>query len=218
MKQIIGRYVQPILVWLVPILAGWIMLFAASPVQAEEAPAKGDLQSLTRAGLAAHQEAKEHVAGAALRAVALLEQAHSRAPGDAQVLAYLGSASTMAGRDGTSVFEKLRRTNQGIALLDEAVRLAPDDLRVRLIRAGVAYELPAMFHRRDVAFGDYQRAVSAGIGRDLPAAVQAEIFYKLGVLLSERKDSASASSYFQRAIATAPESTWAGRARKEASL
>jgi len=86
----------------------------------------------------------------------------------------------------------------------------------RLIRGGVTYKLPEMFGRRKTAFEDYhfvEKSVAAG--NPLDNVLSAEVYYKLGMLYTKKKDNTMAKRYFLKALDIAPSSNWAALAKKE---
>ena len=175
-----------------------------------------DVNALRVAGVASHQLARLRVSGTAQQAVDFLTRAVALAPDDAELLAYLGSAHAMLGRDSSSIVSKLTNVNRGLSELDKAVRKNKDNLRARLLRGSVSYEVPKMFDRKQVALDDYTYvAQMVQGGRPLEKTIQAEVYYKLGALLLERNDRAAADNYFFLARTAAPASDWGLRAEKE---
>lgn len=105
------------------------------------------------AALALHNAARDGK-GAAEEAVKALEAYTAAEPAQAEGWAYLGSAYAISARDAGSVTDKIRFTNRGLRFLDQAVAQAPQDFVVRVIRANVLMNLPAMFGREDMLVGD----------------------------------------------------------------
>lgn len=68
---------------------------------------------------------------------------------------YLGSAYTLKSRDLGIGPKKLRALKHGLALMDEAVAAAPDDVKVRLARAMTTEALPRVFGRRGQSREDF---------------------------------------------------------------
>jgi tetratricopeptide (TPR) repeat protein len=175
-----------------------------------------DVAQLKKAGIASHQLAVLKTDGASAEAVTFLQEVIELTAHDAEALAYLGSAHTMLARDKTSVITKLTAVNKGLSLLDKAVLQESRSIRIRRIRAGATYNLPAMFKRRQTAFDDYLFvAKAAEKSKTQNKESLAEVYFKLGVLLKESDDQVSASEYFSKAQRIAPASFWAGCAKKE---
>lgn len=63
-------------------------------------------------------------------------------PGNQLARVYLGSAYTLHSRDLGFGPKKLQTLNHGVAVMDEAVAAAPDDVKVRLARALTTQALP----------------------------------------------------------------------------
>ena len=76
-------------------------------------------------------------------------------PNDQLAKVYLGSAHTLRSAETFWGPKKLEYLKKGGALMDEAVAAAPNDPRVRFIRAVNAYKVPKHFKRRPVALSDF---------------------------------------------------------------
>lgn len=175
-----------------------------------------DLTSLKVAGIASHQLASVKVEGASAEAVAYLKRASELEPENAELLAYLGSAYAMAGRDSSFVVNKVLNVNKGLAFLDKAVSKSPKDLDIRFIRASVSYELPAMFARKATAESDYLvfvNQVQSGEAQ-VDSKRLAEAYFKLGQLAREGKQPSKAAEFYAQAQRVHPQSEWAQRAAK----
>jgi|GEM_PF-2600255 len=179
---------------------------------------ENDLNWLKAAGIASHQLANTKVDGASEEAVNYLKKATELEPENAEILAYLGSAYAMAGRDSGFVVNKVSNVNKGLAALDKAVKKAPRNLNVRFIRGSVSYNLPAMFSRKATAESDYLfyvNEVKAGVQAD-PKRL-AEAYFKLGQIAGEKNQKTEALGFYKQAQEASPQSDWAqqaGRAMK----
>lgn len=98
-------------------------------------------------GIAFANAARKGDGASVQMAIDCLEVLEQNAPENYTVLAYLGSAYALKGRDSSEVSDKLRFTNIGLDNLDYAVELAPNDFVVRIIRWNVSKALPSMFGR-----------------------------------------------------------------------
>jgi hypothetical protein len=107
-----------------------------------------------REAISLHNDGRDGDAKATAEAITLLEDIIKAQPTNATALAYLGSSYSLTARDSDTVVNKMRYTNRGLRVLDQAVSIAPDDWVVRLIRANVASNLPALFNRKKTAIED----------------------------------------------------------------
>ena len=98
--------------------------------------------------VALHNAARDGTGTAAV-AIDALTALTKAEPQNAVALAYLGSSYAISARDASSVTDKIRFTNRGLRLLDEALALSPDDITVLLVRANVQMKLPTMFARAE---------------------------------------------------------------------
>ncbi|MBB5393829.1 MULTISPECIES: tetratricopeptide repeat protein [unclassified Herbaspirillum] len=176
---------------------------------------ENDVEWLKTAGIASHQLASMKVAGASDNAVGYLKKATELEPDNAEMLAYLGSAYAMAGRDSSFVVNKVSNVNKGLAALDKAVKKDPSNLTVRFIRGSVSYNLPAMFSRKTTAENDYLFFTNeAESGAQVDPNRLAEAYYKLGKIAEEQKRKSAAETFYTQAKKASPQSDWAQQADK----
>lgn len=188
--------------------------------EADLAKEPGNVEALKRAGVSAHQLALFHGKGYAERSVNYLQEIVGKNRNDAVAMAYLGSAHALVARDASVIMSKISNVNKGLSLLNRAVRSAPDDFVVRMVRGSVIFELPTMFKKPENAIEDFSYVESRfdslpdidGIDVNL---LKAEVYYKLGSLKKEIGDKSVAADYFGKAAAAAPNSNWAQLAKKE---
>ncbi len=139
--------------------AGW----SRPPVYAvpvRRFPAVAGDENLVR-GIELHDRAVDGDKGATPKAYDLLKAAHLAHPDDPVAEAYFGSATALLGRDAVDPDERLSKALRGLKILDRAVRRAPDNVRVRTVRAYVCYRLPEMyFHRTYAAVEDFSHLAS----------------------------------------------------------
>lgn len=169
-------------------------------------------QRLKRLGIAWHNLAVLDVSGASTKARSWLEKAHASYPHDMTILAYLGSARTLVARDSWNVVTKVSNVNQGINLIDRAVRNAPNDVAARLVRANNSLTLPKFFGRRSRAVEDFSFLHDHARELRLGAELEAEVCVRLGELLAKQGNSAKVQALFAEAERVAPHSKWAARA------
>lgn len=105
-------------------------------------------------GLLYHTLAVQNEADASVKAVQLLTQYLDGQPPKPMLLALRGSAKSMMARDAEDLGDKMAFANQGIADLNEAIMLAPDNAQIRHIRIRVFAKLPAMFKKKSVVLSD----------------------------------------------------------------
>lgn len=106
-------------------------------------------------------------------------------------------------------WDKGRLAREGLTMLDDAVKRAPDDPEVRFLRGITNYNLPRFFGRGDVAAadlaavaGEAEAAVRAG---RIDPSTGAAALYHHGVLLDRRGDRAAARDAWRRATVLGPD-------------
>lgn len=154
-------------------------------VRKVESDNKGDLSNVKKLkmlGIAYHNLAVLKVKGASLKAAAYLQKAYSLSPADDEVKAYLGSATTMVGRDSWNVLTKVSVVGKGIKMMDEAVARMPDSIVARMVRANNSLDLPEFFKRKGIAKKDFQHLgmLITKPSADVDSDIKAEVFYRLG--------------------------------------
>lgn len=88
------------------------------------------------------------------RAEAYLRQLLATDPTNAPALALLGSVYTLKGRDAFWPTTQLRLVREGNQFMDQAVQLAPENLRARTIRALNNAHMPEFLGRTEIVRAD----------------------------------------------------------------
>jgi hypothetical protein len=132
-----------------------------------------------------------------------------------KVLAYRGGCAMLEAARTPLPWDKGAHARQGLALLDQAVAAAPDDLEVRFVRGMTSYHLPRFLGRSRIASEDLslvagQAEAAAESGRLDPSLATAALFHH-GVMLASLGDQPAARSAWRRAAALGP-ATRAGKA------
>lgn len=112
-----------------------------------------------------HGLAGAGIEGASARAVELFYDLSEADPSQPVLKAYLGSAYIMKARDASFIGTRIRNVRLGLRSLEAAIEAAPDDFRVRTLRAVTAYNLPDIFDYRGEVSKDLE-AMLALIGRN----------------------------------------------------
>jgi len=176
-----------------------------------------DKDSLKLLGIAYHNLGVNEVKGAPEKAVRYLERANQLSSDDYEVLAYLGSAKTMIARDSWNVVGKMSGINKGINIMDKAVREAPDNIPIRMVRANNSLKAPKFFNRSRVAKEDFLHIVGLieKSPSNLDSDTKAEVYYQLGMIFKVAENKALAGEYLKKAVAIAPDSQWGTKAKGE---
>ena len=176
-----------------------------------------DKDTLLTLGLANHNLGDMRVKDAVTKCIEYLKPANKLYPDDALILALLGSCITMVGRDASSIPDKMRYVNEGTPMIDKAVQMAPDDVFVRMVRAGDAAGLPKLFGRTKYVKEDllHIEDIIKKSPKDVSVDLQAEVYYKLGNVFRSEKDESKTKSYFKKAAELSPDSEYGKRAKRE---
>jgi tetratricopeptide (TPR) repeat protein len=165
-----------------------------------------DYEALRGLGIVYHNMALKDSKSYAKKAIQYLEQAHQKKSDDTVVLCYLGSAYTLLAKDASDPSSKMSNVSKGIGLMDKAVRMAPDDISVRLIRANNSKNLPKFLNRRSVAYEDFEYL--AGLFEkkpDVSPSLKLSVYRNLAALYKEDGDAAKARKYEGMAAAISKE-------------
>jgi tetratricopeptide (TPR) repeat protein len=136
------------------------------------------------------------------KAIQYLDQAYQKKPEDAEVLCCIGTTYTLLAKDASDLSSITSNMNKGIGFMDKAVRMDPDNISVRLIRANNSKNLPKFLNRRSVAYEDFEYLTGlfekkAGIS----ASLKASVYMNLAALYKEDGDPAKARKYEAMAAA-----------------
>jgi hypothetical protein len=136
---------------------------------------------------------------AVVQCIDALEAVLKSKPENQLARVYLGSAYTLRSRDLGFGREKLGALKQGLALMDSAATAAPDNARVRLVRAVTNESMPFFLGRRKVA-RDELYALTEIIQRDptkLAANDQQLLYLNAGLAAKQDGDKETAVKFFR---------------------
>lgn len=153
---------------------------ALGPLSAELTRTPDDVEALKASGILRHQVARS---GPQREDVELAERNLKRArelsPNDPEIAAWLGSVTTMKATFETDPGRQTLWVKVGTKLMDAAVKAAPDNLVVRLVRANNSVELPAFLRRARFGVEDFGYYIEACAKRPCPTARVEEARQKL---------------------------------------
>jgi len=130
------------------------------------------------------------------RAILYLEQAYQKKPEDAEVLCCLGTTYTLLAKNTSDLSSITSNMNKGIGFMDKAVRMDPDNISVRMIRANNSKNLPKFLNRRSVAYEDFEHLASLfEKNPDISPLLKASVYQNLATLYKEDGDAAKAQRY-----------------------
>ena len=160
-----------------------------------------DYEALRSLGIVYHSMALKDSKAYAKKAIRYLEEANQKKPEDAEVLCCLGSTYTLLAKDSSDLSSITSNTNKGIGLMDKAVRMDPDNISVRMIRANNSKNLPKFLNRRSVAYEDFEYLEGLFKKKpDISPALKAYVYRDLAALYKEDGDVAKAQKYEALAI------------------
>ena len=138
-------------------------------------------------------------------------------PSNAPALVLLGSTYTLKGRDAFWPGTKISLVKEGNKIMDEAVKLAPDDFQVRLARGLNNVHMPRFLGREDIARADLawlrgKIEATPGICAD---TTKQEIMLWYGVSLRKAKQADQARAVWEKGLAIDPKSGFADEIRKQ---
>jgi len=152
---------------------------------------------LVQEGAALHDRGVDGEKTAAEQALKLFEDAVEEYPDDPMLKAYYGSSVSLVGRYAEDANATFAAAIKGIKIVDEAVKMAPGDVRVRLVRAKHCMRLPELFFRRTaVAIVDLEFVRERAEQSDLSKEEWLEVLWMLG------------SAYLRLGIVEDAKATW----------
>jgi tetratricopeptide (TPR) repeat protein len=145
----------------------------------------------------------------------LFLQLYKSEPDSARVAVYYGSLRLLEASRSWAVWKKNSLSKEGLLLMDQAVRKAPNDLEVRFVRAATTRELPSFFDRRQQSDEDFAFVASHLDNHKLEPRLASASLYYYGLSLKEKGRREAAVMAWRRAIEVAPDSR-AARESKDA--
>ena len=158
-----------------------------------------DYETVIGIGIAYHFRAQQDAKKNAPKAVKWLNKARALNVRDAVALCYLGSATTMMATTTWNVLKKSSYANKGIAMMDKAVRKAPDNITVRMTRAHNSKNLPGFLRRGGIALEDFEHLATLIRNRpDLPSELVTEVYTNLVEMYRKKGNKQQAQHYTAR--------------------
>ncbi len=219
LRAIITAYIVPVVFCLFPPspvsgqAAALAELITAGPARGalqagHEATLKHDQKNLTalrELGIILHMrivESEEPQPELIIKAYALLKKAYLQDKKHPLTMAYYGSITTMMALTTDRQMQKLKYVKSGTRKLDKAVRLAPDDVNVRMVRGNNSLGLPKFLKRGRLAVSDFLHVMKL-----LPTASEefrGELHYKTALGYRLMNDARKAEIHRERAAQIAP--------------
>jgi len=159
-------------------------------------------------GIAYHNLAVLGNRGVAKRSVRYLKKLRNTLPGDIETLAYLGSATTILGRDSFNPINKIRYVSKGTKLIDKAIKNEPNNIVMRILRISNSRALPGFFGRYKFVEKDLEFLLEFAEKEPLlfPSGLLANIYYLKGEVLKDKGKISSAQEFWRKAVEVSPES------------
>lgn len=132
------------------------------------------------------------------------EQLMRARPNDPTIVAYSGSLELLEAARTWAFWNKHTLAKDGLARMDEAVSMDPEDLEARFIRGATNWHLPFFFHRKQQAEDDLSfvgpRAEQAAATGKLPRPLAAAALDYYGEILQDRNQPQNARNAYQAAV------------------
>lgn len=155
-----------------------------------------DFECLKGLGIIYHIKALKDADHNVAMTIEYLSRAREIDQSDMEVLCYLGSATTMLAKKTWNPVKKMKYINKGTGYMDKAVRLAPDNITVRVVRAQNAMKLPAFMDRKKLAKTDLEHVnAMAQHNPDDLALILPKLYRNLAAVYNELGDHERAKYY-----------------------
>jgi len=166
------------------------------------------LKELIDQGVVSHHKGAQGDKKAVKEAERLFKKALLIEPENPEILAWYGSVLTMKGRDALSPISKLRYVDQGIETMDETCKNAPDNITVRMVRAGNSLGLPCFFGRLDFAISDseYLLKLREKSPESFSDEILSQIYRNLGTAYQRKGEKKKAMEILEKATKLSLES------------
>ncbi|NGP86988.1 tetratricopeptide repeat protein [Fodinibius halophilus] len=118
----------------------------------------------------------------------------------ALTMAYLGSLITLKGKYARKRWDKMDLVKEGCALMDKAVDLQPQNIKVRMIRAFNNVELPGFFNRLMYAIADLEFLRQDRVLKHLNENLKAEVWFTSGIAFEKSSKPDRAKEMYQHTL------------------
>lgn len=146
------------------------------------------------------------------RAEILFEEILKEKPDHVEALVTYGSLKTLMGRDAFLPWNKMKYVEQGCDLMDKAVQMAPDNVRIRITRALNNINLPSFFNRITYCLEDFEFIRKHPAFNHFNPALKQEIFYYSAKTFENNDQIAAAKEMYTEAITQDTENELAQKA------
>ncbi|MCX7957318.1 MAG: hypothetical protein N2643_05475 [Endomicrobia bacterium] len=176
-----------------------------------------DFYILKTLGILYHNLARLEEKNASHKAVDYLTKANELSHNeDAETLAYLGSSYTLKGRDAETSVLKMTYVNKGCNLIDKAVKLAPRNVAVRMVRVYNSLALPSIFKRLKFAEEDCLFLLNSYEKKqmELNKELLSETYFNLAEVYYRKNNITKAKYYWERSIETSANTPFASYSKE----
>lgn len=153
-------------------------------------------------------------------AFSYLEKSYQLDSEDPLTLGYLGSTETLKARDSSNPANKIRFVKEGIKKMDKAIKMVPDEISLRLLRANNSLGLPSFFHRDKVAKKDFEYLLH--LSEEHPERFDNDtlggVYLGLASVYEKEGDILRAREFWEKVIEVNPDSTDAEEAERMLKL
>ena len=129
-----------------------------------------------------------------------------------EAMVYYGSLLTLKGRDAFLPWSKLSYVDEGCALMDEAVRLEPANVRLRIRRALNNIKLPDSFDRQAYYLEDFEFVRNHPAFNTFKPDFQQQILFYSAIAYQKNNEPQKSREMFQSVIDINKDSALARRA------
>lgn len=175
----------------------------------------GDVSLLMELGRLYHDKAAAGDADAIDKGFRCLDKLLNIDTANVVALAYRGDLWALRAGDSWWPPNKWSYLRKGVADLDLAVGLAPDNMMIRMLRGMNALAAPSFLGRLSIALEDFIVLLKHPAFADQSRELRVSIYYYAGVAHKRADDYDKARELFKKAISILPDSDFAKRSRDE---
>ncbi len=146
------------------------------------------------------------------RAEELLTGILGQKPEHAEAMVYYGSLLTLMGRDAFFPWDKLSYVEEGCDYMDKAVRLEPDNIRLRIRRAMNNINLPDSFDRQAYYLEDFEFIRKHPAFPNFAPDFQQQMLYYSALACEKNEQLQKSTELYQQVIAINKDTEFAQRA------
>jgi tetratricopeptide (TPR) repeat protein len=173
-----------------------------------------DLQTKFELAKMYHDKVRDEIDDKSDEAEELFKEILKKKRDFVEARAYYGSLLTLKGRDAYLPWNKLAYVEQGCDEMDKAVKIAPNNLELRILRSLNNIHLPDFFNRLTYCLEDFDFLTKNEDFAKYPKNIQQEVYYAYAKILIENEKVEKGLKLHKKVLEIDPQSDLAKKSKE----